>query len=103
MPIPMRSPFTAGWGRMMSVTRRPARCLEGCCRNWRSTFSLPTDPPAVALKSSLKQRRGSRYAQGSEKHRAVDEAQGESAGLLAFQFRLGAERVDAGGDADIGV
>src|SRR5882757_67537 len=50
-----------------------------------------------------KQRRKLRYLDRAEKHRAVDEAQREGARFLAFEFGRGAERVDAGGDAYIGV
>src|SRR5882757_5865362 len=38
-----------------------------------------------------------------EKHRAVDEAQRKRSRLLAFQHGVLAKRVDADGDADIGV
>src|ERR1700716_4535214 len=51
----------------------------------------------------LKQRRNLPDLQRSKKHRAIDKAQRKRPRLLAFQHRFLAERVDAGGDADIGV
>src|SRR5882757_2334689 len=39
----------------------------------------------------------------AEHHGAVDELQGEAARLLALERALGADRIDAGGDAGIGV
>src|SRR3982074_3568876 len=49
------------------------------------------------------QRRRLPHLDRAEIHRAVDEAQREGPRLLAFEHRFLAERVDAGGDADIGV
>src|SRR6478735_2477379 len=54
-------------------------------------------------KRESKQRRHPTNLQGSEKHRAIDEAQPEGARLLAFEHRFGTKRVDARGNADIGV
>jgi len=50
-----------------------------------------------------KQRRHLPDLQRAEKHRAVDKAQRKGPRLFAFQHRFLAERVDSGGDADIGV
>src|ERR1700738_4666044 len=49
------------------------------------------------------QRRRLPHLDRAEIHRAVDEAQREGPRLLAFEHRFLAKRVDAGGDADIGV
>ena len=55
------------------------------------------------LRTILKQRRDLRHFQRAQKHRAVDKAQRKRPRLLALQHRFLAERIDAGGDADIGV
>ena len=55
------------------------------------------------VQRALKQRRDLRHLQRAQKHRAVDEAQRKRPRLLALQHRLLAERIDAGGDGDIGV
>src|SRR5882757_7653235 len=53
------------------------------------------------IRTASKQRRKLGHLDRAEKHHAVDETQREGAGLLAFEFGRGAERIDAGGDADV--
>ena len=82
-----RTPTLRRSGVSPLSSRRP-------CANCRSS---------AEERSDLRQRRHLSDLQRAQKHRAVDEAQRKGAGLLAFQHRFLAERVDAGGDADSGV
>src|ERR1700682_3154077 len=75
-----------------------------------STTNMVMDPAARSQvlawpgrRWRSKQRRDLRHLQRAEKHRAVDETQRKCPRLLAFEHRFLAERVDARGDADIGV
>src|ERR1700754_3320535 len=84
-------------------------CGPSQSKSGEQALAFPTHAViAITLRRSRlcpgsEQRRDLANLDRAEQHRAVDEAQREAARLLAFQHGLAAERVDAGGDADIGV
>src|SRR5262245_57135493 len=57
----------------------------------------------MTARRKLEQRRHLPDLHWAEDHGAIDEAQRERARLLAFKRGLAADRIEGGGDADIGV
>src|SRR6185436_12160586 len=96
---------TTGLKHPGSKTFRPSAVIQQIACRLESGMQTRADvnQPALNWADVLKQRRHLPDFQRTQKHRAVDEAQREGARLLAFQLCLLAERVDAGGDAGIGI